>query len=90
MKSTTLKIYGQDWKVRVLKRHKGLKKNIGWTNSVKNEIIVSANYTEDLQKSTLLHELIHIVSQANDIDLSEKEVLALEAGLYSVIDFELR
>ena len=90
MKTTPIVIYGQDWIIKYPKRHKLFKKVVGWANHTKNEIVIQSKLPETQQKSIILHELIHIITEANDIDLTETETKALESGLFSVIDFELR
>ena len=40
--------------------------------------------SHELPRMTLLHELLHIVSDLNGLGLSEKQVLGLETGLYGV------
>tara|TARA_Y100000401_G_C8199969_1_gene163039 strand:- start:121 stop:480 length:360 start_codon:yes stop_codon:yes gene_type:complete len=50
-------------------------------------VVVDRTFLEtdpQLAQMTLLHEILHIVSDLNGIGLSEKQVLGLEAGLFGV------
>ena len=38
----------------------------------------------DLPRMTLIHEMLHLVSDLNGLGLTEKQVLGLETGLYGV------
>ena len=41
--------------------------------------------SHELPRMTLLHELLHIVSDLNGLSLTEKQVLGLETGLYGML-----
>lgn len=47
-------------------------------------IVLDDAMGRDQQELTLLHEVVHAVDDALDIDLSEEQVGRLTAGLYSV------
>lgn len=91
MKSQTVTCYGQAYKVRVVKRHKHLKKNVGHCDLDNNIIYILSTLPEDQQLSTLLHEIIHIVERCAGFNFTEEEVLRLESGLFQIIhDNKLR
>ena len=90
MKTRKFKIAGQDWALRVLKRHTRLKDCFGYCDYDKNVIYINGNATSDQQKSTLLHEVIHVLEYIYDIKLGEHRVKCLEAGLFGVFDIKLR
>ena len=51
-----------------------------------NQIIkIDANYTIEMQKAALLHEVIHGVSYGYNVGLSEEQVEKLARGLYATL-----
>lgn len=51
-----------------------------------NQIIkIDANYPIEMQKSSLLHEVIHGVSYGYNVGLSEDQVEKLARGLYATL-----
>ena len=58
--------------------------NSGESNIRTGEIKVLNALTPHLSRETLLHEIIHIVSDELYLELSERQVAALSVGLYSV------
>jgi len=58
--------------------------NMGMSDSIRNEIIIRPSMNNDNKESTLLHEVIHIISDKLGLDLDESKVGCLESGLYSV------
>jgi len=85
MKSFSFKAYGLKWRVKIVSKHEKIVGNFGYCSIEDQTIYIAKNATEDQQKSTLLHELIHLVEQTNQLNMSEHTVLVLEAGLYSII-----
>jgi hypothetical protein len=57
----------------------------GKTFPLDGTIYINNSTSEVVQRSTLLHELMHCISDALYLNLSEKQVCGLEAGLYSII-----
>lgn len=91
MKSFKIKAYGQTWKVRVLKKHPLLKNNFGEFNVGTNSIFIDATATEEQQRTTLMHEMIHLIAFCTQLSLKERDVMCLESGLYQIIhDNKLR
>lgn len=95
MKSFKMKAYGLIWNVKALKNHPDLKTEMeggdeeeskfGVCNTARGEILISTRFKEDQQQSSLLHELIELVSTSTGLNLSENIVKTLESGLYHII-----
>ena len=85
MKSFKFKAYGLIWKVKVTNSHPKIKDNFGHFDMAEQTIYISKNATEPQQRSTLLHEIIHLVGETHELNLSEQTVLVLEAGLFHIL-----
>ena len=85
MKNFTFNAYGLKWKVRVVNRHEKIKGNFGFFDYPTETIFILKDASNRQQKSTLLHELIHLVGEVNGLNLSESTVLVLEVGLYQIL-----
>jgi len=48
-------------------------------------IRINSSMNIETQKSTLIHEILHVVSDCCGLDLTEQQINSLETGLYSVI-----
>lgn len=91
MTSRSIVILGQTWKVKVRKKHPDLEGCMGRTDFSKNTIYISREIPELTQRSTLLHEILHILSYCLGVRLQENEIMRFEAGLFSTIhDNKLR
>lgn len=74
-----------------MKKHPKLVGHDGWCDHENNIIYIQSDLTEDGKKTTLLHEIIHIVERNNSIKLTERDVMCLESGLFQIIhDNKLR
>ena len=72
--------------VKVIQDDSIIEKDImGMCDIHKNEILISASMNEDMQEETLIHEVIHYVSEKSQLNLSERQVMGLSTGLYAVI-----
>lgn len=49
------------------------------------QIRIDETLPQTAKESVFLHEIIHIIDRMNNIELSEKQVIQLESGLYQVI-----
>jgi len=85
------KIFGVTWTHKFPKSHPNLEpdddSNAGYQGTTTYptcEIIISGKMTEGRQELTLLHEHIHIVSFENSLNLKEKDVKCLTAGLFAI------
>lgn len=85
----TVKIGWKEFKVNITEPSEVLRSggtdcygDIYWE---KNEIRLNKANEPDQMQCTLLHEILHGISDMQDIDLSENVVRRLANGLYSVI-----
>jgi len=49
------------------------------------KVNVSSDLHSDIQKSTLVHELLHIICDILSVELEENEIDAIALGVYSLI-----
>lgn len=54
---------------------------MGRSNSKIGQILISKDMPEDIKQATILHEIIHQISDRLGIDLNETQVRGLESGL---------
>jgi len=85
MRAFKFKAFGQEWKVKTTKNHPKIEGNFGYCDLGENTIWIATNATEIQQKSTLLHEIIHLIEQSMGLNFSEHSVLTLEAGLFHIL-----
>ena len=77
---SSIRVIGKDYKVT----QEHLQGSIGECDDFKQEINVDPKANEQLQRDTLLHEVIHAIDYAVKTKLSEEQVSALATGLYAV------
>jgi Zn-dependent peptidase ImmA (M78 family) len=82
---STFSAYGIIWKVVLTEHHPKIKGNFGYCSSEDQTIYILKSATKRQKESTFLHELIHLVGEAADLNLSEHTVLNLEAGLFHIL-----
>jgi Zn-dependent peptidase ImmA (M78 family) len=76
-----VKILGKKIKILLID-----KKNLqGLCDSTKNEISINKNLPTENKEETLLHEIIHNISDNVAIGLTEEQTQALGSCLYSVL-----
>jgi hypothetical protein len=90
MKSHRIHVGGMTWRVRLVKKHPLLlnkKKGYddGYCDPNTCQILIKSTNPVCLQKSTYLHELIHVVEFANCFRIPEKNVVMLESGLFQIL-----
>ncbi len=79
-----LKLFGQDWKIIYQKPVPYLDHQFrGMTCYPQREIHL---LTGDGERSTMLHELIHVASDICGADMTEKQVETLERGLWMIFE----
>jgi len=86
----SIKIASHKVKIRVVKNIKEPSGVLGYADLTHNLIVLRKEYNgQSLDESTitevLLHEIVHQVAELYGINLSEKEVKQLGAGLLQVI-----
>lgn len=76
-----MKILGYEYKLSPKKKLVSL----GSINETKLKIKIDKNLVAAQLYSTILHEVIHALSYHLHLDLSENQVMGLEAGLYQTL-----
>ena len=76
----TIRILGKDYEVKYIK---GLA-DFGSTDFNSNIILIKEDMTDDNKQSVVLHEILEILNEANDLNLKHQDIQTLEAGLFSV------
>lgn len=76
-----LKIGGRKFSIEYIK---GLADN-GSTDFDNNIILIKDNMSVDNKLSTVLHELLEVINETYDLNLSHQTIQTLEAGLFQVI-----
>lgn len=85
MRPTKLRILGRSWEIEYAKETPNLESDeIGCTDSEKQHISIREGLKPEQEKSTLLHESIHAISETLGLNLSEKQVQGLETGLFAM------
>lgn len=81
-----VKIMGKTFKVEYLDFDKALQgsRMDGSSNKVKQSIQVDSTAHREYQESTLLHEILHMISYDLNLNLDETVVCQLETSLYQV------
>ena len=80
MTPKSIKIIGKDYSVT----YEHLQGCIGCCDDFEQRINIDPKTPYQLQKDTLLHEVIHAIDYAVKTKLSEEQVSALATGLYAV------
>ena len=62
---------------------------MGRSNSQSGEILLSKDLPDSIKRATLLHEIIHQISDRLGIDLTETQVRSLESGLVPFFKFDI-
>jgi hypothetical protein len=86
MLPTTLNIQGKTFAVRY-------KDNVmlndqeccGLEATFEQYIEISTKYPIECQQSTLLHEIIEVINDLNELGLKHRQISALETGLWQVL-----
>lgn len=79
-----LKLFGQDWKIIYHKPDEHLlTERRGLTHYPPREIHL---LQDDSERSTMLHELIHVAADTCGANMSEEQVVALERGLWMIFE----
>jgi len=56
--------------------------SMGCVHSKESKILIDKNMNRDVMDATLLHEIIHVISDMNSLNLNETEVSVLATGLH--------
>jgi len=82
----TLRISGHDVKVNLKKDLARDERNMGQSCLHGMYINIDATILKTMQESTLIHEILHVINELNNIELSEKQIIQLECGIYQIIN----
>lgn len=80
-----LKIAGYNYKVRHCKNDARDENRTGWHNSNNNEIGIDPDLKEEIQQSTLLHEIIEAINYHNELKLEHPQISILETNIFQVL-----
>lgn len=78
-------IMGVPHKIRIMKNYTPTEGMMGRGNIINSEIVIAEEMSPDMKNQTLLHEILHLVSDFTSSKLKEDQVNAISAGLYQVI-----
>jgi hypothetical protein len=78
-----IQILGKTYKIEYVD-NKTLGGNYGDCNTTKAYIRINKEITKQQQEDTLLHEVLHIISDELKIELEERQVHPLATALYSI------
>lgn len=78
-----IKILGKEYKIEYVD-NKTLGGNFGDCNTANAYIRINKDITKQQQEDTLLHEVIHIISDELTLELTEGQVGRLATILYSI------
>lgn len=85
-----MKILEKTYKIIDVEDNQFSNSSMGRSNTRTGEILISSKMPPDIREETILHEVIHILSDTLGIDLSENQVLALSSGLYATFQMKAR
>ena len=57
--------------------------SVGMSNLPQQKIYVSINQTKDQQIQTLIHEIIEIIKDLNELDIKHSDICSIETGITS-------
>lgn len=85
-----INIGGIDYKIIIHSDENPLdKKLIGRVDFIKETIYIEGSYSFKQQERILLHEMIHVIDEDNELGLSEETIKRLACNLYPLIkEFE--
>ena len=76
----SIRILGKDYNVKYTK---GLA-DFGSTDFNTQTILIKDEMTEDNKISSVIHEILECVNEANDLNLSHQTIQTLEASLFCI------
>lgn len=59
--------------------------HVGETRFESNQIVVQTGHSNQFTVEIYLHELLHAISDAHDVGLTEKQIMALEQSFYYML-----
>lgn len=85
LRFNNIKVHGKNFSVTPFKDDLSKGEACGFTNVKLNVIQFDPNTGVDALKETLLHELIHVVDFDAQLEMTERQVHACAAGIYSIL-----
>jgi Zn-dependent peptidase ImmA (M78 family) len=83
-----IKILGKEYNIiyfeNVSNKNLEMVDNMGLSNMAKCEIHINKNLPEDQKNDTLLHEIIHMISDELCVKLKEDQITILATALYCI------
>ena len=80
-----VRILGVNYKISLFDSPGREDGSMGRSDVMMGKITICKDMPQDIQEQTLLHEILHIIDLNVGTKLTEEQVTALSAGLYSVI-----
>lgn len=81
MRPDRFKLFSKNWTVKYSTE---MGKDLGECDIEQQTVTVKDELLLEQEQSTLLHELLHAISDSLGLCLTEKQVLGLESGLYDL------
>jgi len=82
---TELSILGMKHEVTYFKSHDGNDGAMGRSHIKHGIINICDEMPDDIQEQTILHEVVHIISDHLELEMKENQVGGLATGLYAFI-----
>jgi Zn-dependent peptidase ImmA (M78 family) len=82
-KDTSISILGVTYSITRLPDDK-MQQGAGAAELDHASILINKDIKKQRQEQRLIHEVLHIISDELELELNEKQIMGLAAGLYSV------
>lgn len=84
-KPTHLRAFGMDWSITFVEAHQAMSPEYcGKAIHEELSILIQKREKPELERRTLLHEMVHIVDMNTHAKLSEDQVSQIEHGLWTL------
>jgi len=81
----TIKIGGKTHEVTIKDSEKGGNTNQGSAGVWSLKIWLDKNQAQEAMEETLLHEIIELIKEANDLDISHQSISTMAESIYQVL-----
>lgn len=85
MKNTVITILEHDIKVKFFEPTLLTDNVFGKCSLTSSEIYVDSSLSVDMQNSTVLHEIVHLIADLQSVELTEQMVDSLSLGILSLL-----
>ena len=82
---STIKLLSHKITLKVNDPSMWLESGMGRCYLPKLEILINKDMPPDIQGSTLIHELLHMIADMNSLKITEQQVDTMSLGIYSFI-----